>query len=78
MVKCRELYEKEITKDGSSVTVTLYDDGSLLIINDNWRDDNVETLTFEGTKELAKILNAMVKDIENRKLRELAKNEHNR
>ena len=63
----KELYEKRATQ-GLSVVITLYDDGSLLINNEDWREDSIDIKTFEETKELANILNNMVKDIEKRKL----------
>lgn len=72
-----KLYEKRTTGKGE-VVATLYDNGRISLWNEAGIDCSVEVSDFEELKELTEILNGMVKAIENRKLKELAKNEHNR
>lgn len=69
----RELYEKRTTREsGNSIVVTLYDNGTLTLWEDWSVDCSVDVPSFEETKELAEILNNMVKDIENLRLKEEA------
>jgi len=72
----RELYEKKTTREsGNSLVVTLYDNGHITLWEDWSVDCSVDVPSFEELKQLAEILNGMVKDIENLKLKENAEKE---